>query len=358
MPPMPVHTGYLHSNPRSGPPPPPPPPGIGGPPPPPPMTSPASSGPPKISTKKPEMTLQDQLKQKALEKSMKPAVDVESLVKSPDAATPSTPSAPAESSFQDQLKAKLKKRETTGGDAAQSAFAFEKKPVPAPSENNFQDQLKNRLKKRQETQETNGSISDLTSTWKKKDEPASNDPPWKKKEEPASNDPPWKKKDSTPAPNNDPPWKKKTDEPKPEPAWKKKTEPQPESATSPTNVPPWKKQQEASDITLMIDLQKKNTVNQSKTSNVNTNVAKPVAPPSPVKETPKPVPVAQPEPEQEQESITITPDMIVVALADYEGGEENLALVEGQNYVLLNYDMGNGWVIFTNVVLRLYYGWI
>ncbi|KAJ3270125.1 hypothetical protein HDV01_000510 [Terramyces sp. JEL0728] len=152
MPPMPVHTGYLHSNPRSGPPPPPPPPGIGGPPPPPPMTSPASSGPPKISTKKPEMTLQDQLKQKALEKSMKPAVDVESLVKSPDAATPSTPSAPAESSFQDQLKAKLKKRETTGGDAAQPAFAFEKKPVPAPSENNFQDQLKNRLKKRQETQ--------------------------------------------------------------------------------------------------------------------------------------------------------------------------------------------------------------
>lgn len=102
------------------------------------------------------MTLQEQLKQKALEKSMKPAVDVESLVKSPEATTPATPATPGESSFQDQLKAKLKKRETTGGEGAQPVFAFEKKPVPAPSENNFQDQLKNRLKKRQETQ---GSFS-------------------------------------------------------------------------------------------------------------------------------------------------------------------------------------------------------
>jgi hypothetical protein len=42
--------------------------------------------------------------------------------------------------------------------------------------------------------------------------------------------------------------------------------------------------------------------------------------------------------------LTITPDMIVVALADFEAtADDQLALEEGQLYVRITEDYGNGW---------------
>jgi SH3 domain len=45
-----------------------------------------------------------------------------------------------------------------------------------------------------------------------------------------------------------------------------------------------------------------------------------------------------------QQELQVTPDMLVIALADYPATEPGqLALVEGQTYIRITVDHGNGW---------------
>jgi hypothetical protein len=46
----------------------------------------------------------------------------------------------------------------------------------------------------------------------------------------------------------------------------------------------------------------------------------------------------------DQQELQVTPDMMVIALADYPASEPGqLALVEGQTYIRITVDHGNGW---------------
>jgi hypothetical protein len=69
-------------------------------------------------------------------------------------------------------------------------------------------------------------------------------------------------------------------------------------------------------------------------------VAEPLPPEEPTKESQVAVASTNAGPTE----VTVTPDMIVVALADFEAtAEDQLTLVEGQLYVRITEDYGNGW---------------
>lgn len=84
----------------------------------------------------------DQIKERAAKKAAQAAAGgiSDPIMKSPEKAAP-----PAEISFQDQLKAKLKKR----AESPSSQVLLEPKEI-SPQTESFQDQLKNKLKKRTE----------------------------------------------------------------------------------------------------------------------------------------------------------------------------------------------------------------